>query len=122
MEIQTSKVKYQDDDVIKFEKYLYCFSTVKTGIKKGFEQMKKDFIIASILDYISSYGEVKICTNEREKGQDLLEKAINYQALRTDKPGWRKGKLKIKIIIDIEMEETEPDQPESPLDDIRQKM
>lgn len=47
-----------------------------------------------------------------------FKEGINAEILRVNSKGWQKGKIKIKVTVEFEPDE--PEQPESPLDDIRQ--
>jgi hypothetical protein len=52
----------------------------------------------------------------------MLEQGIDGEVLRIGSKGWQKGKIRIRISVEFCPDESEITQPESPLDDIHQRI
>lgn len=64
---------------------------------------------SEVIDYVIN----KVIPHGYDK--ELLEKGIESEVLKTDGRGWRKGKVRLALVF-------EPDEPESPLDDVRKEI
>ncbi|HEY9853496.1 MAG TPA: KGK domain-containing protein [Leptolyngbyaceae cyanobacterium] len=114
MEFNSYLQKCGNDDVIQFKNNIYKLGQVKTSIEYSF--INKDVIPSVFSSYLSQnkvfmeIPDVKL----------MFEQGLDAEILRIGAKGWEKGKLKIKVTLEFEPDETEIKQPESPLDDLRQ--
>lgn len=46
-----------------------------------------------------------------------FREGIDCEILQPNSPGWKKGKIRLKVVLEFH-----PDEPESPLDDVRQEI
>lgn len=68
---------------------------------------------------LSSISEIlhKYLLSALNSREIFLNKGIPCELLKLGSSKWRKGRLKVKLVLEFY-----PDEPESPLDDIRQMM
>lgn len=125
-----------DDDVIFFEKDTFKVSKLKEMLSQEaknklsqaiyYEETKKfRCYVVGLLSSLS-IGQESIGLNEIQ-----FHSIKDCQILRVSGKGWQKGKLKIQISkltnnqaggVSLEFCSDEPDEPESPLDDIRKRL
>ncbi|MBD2472651.1 KGK domain-containing protein [Nostoc sp. FACHB-145] len=117
-----------DDDVILFQSDTFKISRFKellsTGINNKLYQK-----IHSEQTVIYSLAKVSIVQEIIELGEIQFNFLKNCQILRIGSKGWQKGKLKIQVsksmsdqkqnTVYLEFCPDEPDEHESPLDDLR---
>lgn len=106
MESQNFSFSFSDESVVAFGSVLHKAGRLREALKVVLTSEK---ILKT-----PSQDELKIFS------KDWFEEGINCEALELGDKAWRKGKIKIKV--SIEFHPDEPQAPDSPLDDFRQKI
>ena len=128
MEYNAFLQKCNDDDVLELDNNMIKLSKLKADLKliSSFNQ-NSDALIA-----IAKY--VKLPPLSKEDVRKLFnDDGVDANVLRIGSQGWKKGKIKLKVVLEFcpdepEIEEitqsndAEINQTSSPLDDIRQMM
>ncbi|NJL83256.1 MAG: hypothetical protein HC890_10420 [Chloroflexaceae bacterium] len=83
--------------------------TLLDGKERETVGLPKTQRVDDLIDYVVARLTV------HPEGKKIYQKGISVELLKPDAKGWRKGKLKLCI-------QFIPDEPESPLDDVRQAM
>ena len=125
-----------DDDVVLFEKDTFKVGRLKELAireirKKLSNHIYKDSAPDKRGDYIPAFLNHIFMSEQRLEFSEVQYNSFkNCQILKIGGKGWQKGQLNIKICIKVngnqpdkvclEFYADEPDEPESPLDDIRQ--
>ncbi|KAF3886675.1 MULTISPECIES: KGK domain-containing protein [Nostocales] len=123
-----------DDDVILFEKDTFKISRLKELLSTDMSLKLNQIIYNQQTQkpqglVIGSFAKASIVQEHIELSEIQFHSIKNCQILRICGKGWQKGKLKIQVsqsIINQKLNQVylefcpdEPDDPESPLDDIR---
>lgn len=79
------------------------------------------FMASELTEIIQKIFSVYDCRLSEQEMQALLYNSLNCEVLN---PGdqWKKGKLRLKICLEVSYDETKVENLRSPLDDLRQKM
>ncbi|WLT37122.1 hypothetical protein NON20_14000 [Synechocystis sp. B12] len=102
------------DDIINNQGKLFEFKFVKTVFNGAFLQDV-------------SYAFHQYCKGKKvdfiiEKESDWFEKGVECKILQAGSSGWKKGKIKINVCVEFIPDEPEPNEYQSPLDEIRQEI
>jgi hypothetical protein len=126
-----------DDDVVLLEKDTFKISRLKELVKREIRKKLQYMIYNSQTQmpggYIPGFLSAINVGEERIQFREITFNSFkNCQILQIAGKGWQKGKLKIQISIDpndenrdkiyLEFCPDEPNEPESPLDDIRKRI
>jgi hypothetical protein len=115
-----------EDDVISINEKLYKAKNLKDSLKVFFEeQPSKGYSTGA--SYLSEKLNSLGITTYYSTIISLFTKGLDSEVLKSSTGGWKKGKLKFKLVIEFafEAEETEKNKlPEyqSPLDEIRREI
>lgn len=102
----------QIDDVLCYQKdQLHKINKIKETFKNACFGSTSHHIFELLKRY-----DLKISDHS------LFNDGINCQILKAGSSGWQEGKLKLKVTLEFCLNEPEVDEPESPLDDIRQEI
>lgn len=96
-----------DNDVLSCNDKLF-----KGGKFRQISQEAKDSAFHPIGNVLSYYGI--------SQKSEAIKEGVNIEFLKVGAKDWQKGRLIIKVIVEICPDAPETNQPESPLDDIRQ--
>jgi hypothetical protein len=108
----------RDDDVISLSGKLYKLGEVKDSIN--------DFIESKEYDRMPYYLSEKFRGDKiqvsHQDSLNLLADGVDSEILRIAANGWKKGKFKIKVVVEFIPDESEIPEYQSPLDEIRREM
>ena len=108
----------RDDDVISLSEKLYKLGEVKDSIN--------DFIESGEYNQMPYYLSEKFQRDKIEVSHqdslNLLADGVDSEILKIAADGWKKGKLKIRVIVEFIPDEPEILEYQSPLDEIRREM
>ncbi len=125
MEDNISWHNLSDDDVLSFDR---GDSTFRVG---RFKQLVKQTLDAKEVGYylLQEFQKIGIkvempiyFTGEDTEREKWFIEGADCEIMKTKEPGWKKAKARLKIAIEVWSEEPETSEPESPLDDLRQKL
>jgi len=125
MEDNISWHNLSDDDVLSFDRGNSTFRVgrLKQLLKQTLDTKQVGQVLLQELQQIGikiDSRNYSIADNpERKKW--FIEGA-DCEIMKTKEPGWKKAKVCLKIAIEVWSEEPETSEPESPLDDLRQKL
>ncbi|MEP0872248.1 hypothetical protein NDA01_20760 [Trichocoleus desertorum AS-A10] len=115
---------FDSKDIVSFESQIFKTEKLIEAVNKSFNSSNTGYYLSETL------GQQKIPINVRSFSQSYQEECNEWwfseggdcEVLRPGPQGWQKGKIRIKLKVDVEfcLDEPESDQAESPLDDIRQ--
>jgi hypothetical protein len=125
------------DDVLSFNTTMFKVDKLNKEVSNLLnerqlgKQLSDSFVAQNIS--IKVGGESRGSTNYYTFYENWFGDGIDCEILRIGGKGWKKGKVKIKVQVslefcpdELEIEETQANdeitQPESPLDDLRQKI
>jgi hypothetical protein len=115
MEYNSHLENCSDDDVLAFaSNHMVKIGLFKNAVNYAFTDK---YMVASTLS--SALSEKGVQINETIK---VFAEGRDCEILKIDAKGWQKGKLRIRVSVDFIPDEAEISQPESPLDDLRQKL
>ncbi|MBD2566761.1 KGK domain-containing protein [Anabaena lutea] len=117
MEDKFKLIEFNDDDVIESNDWTYKFSKLKQALEKV--SANTSFLTA----FWNVLREQKIYYIERHNyyNTECFTEGMDVKILNLGSQSWKKGKLKFKLSIEfyVEEEDTQIQEPESPLDDLR---
>ena len=117
MEDNSYLPEYGNDDVLCLESgKLFKVGKFREAVKSAFTDEKK---VPSWLSSELSQEGVEVNRSDTKK---MWEQGIDGEVLRIGSKGWQKGKIRIRISVEFCPDEPEITQPESPLDDIHQRI
>lgn len=103
----------RDDDVITLSNKLYKLGDVKESLDKFLSSspyhLSHDFNCQSL-----SISDQTAC--------ELFAEGTGCEILKIASEGWKKGKLKIKILLEFIPDPADPSEYQSPLDEIRREI
>ncbi|MEB3178429.1 MAG: KGK domain-containing protein [Nostocaceae cyanobacterium] len=115
MEYNSHLENCSDDDVLAFSSnHMFKIGLLKTAVSYAFTDK---YQVSSILS--SALSEKGVHIHETIK---VFAEGKDCEILKIGAKGWQKGKLRIRVSVDFIPDEPETSQPESPLDDLRQKL
>ena len=129
MENMSSRYSLNDfdsKDIVSFDSQLFKVDQLTEALKKAFNSR----YIGSNLHEALVNQAVPIDTHnfsgayQEECNEWWFDEGGECEVLRPGPQGWQKGKIRIKVKVDLEfcLDEPEIAQAESPLDDIRQML
>lgn len=81
----------------------------------------RDYLISSLISYLINKKGVSL--PDGKKADEFGEDGVECKVLKTDGKGWKKAKMRFRLVLEIEMEDFEVEAVDvSPLDDIRQSI
>lgn len=128
MEFNYYLQKCGDNDVISFSNEMCKLGNFKQAIESAFRGKVADGLIESLESSqikgirIGEYVSWGRGSRFQYANYKWFSEGKDCEILRIGAKGWEKGKLKIKVTLEFEPDETEIKQPESPLDDLRQML
>ena len=96
-----------NNDVLGCNNILFKAGKFRQAFKEA-----KNRAIEQIGYALSSYG--------MSKQSEVFKEGVDIEFLKVGAKDWRKGRLRIKVIVELCPDEPGTNQPESPLDDLRQ--
>jgi hypothetical protein len=105
----------RDDDILEQQEQLFKFGKIKSALESAF-----DNDIPTAL--AGHFNNKNVHFSLLEKLSDWFTKGIDCQILKAGSDGWKKGKLKIRVIVEFIPDEPEIPEYQSPLDEIRREM
>ncbi|EAW38715.1 KGK domain-containing protein [Lyngbya sp. PCC 8106] len=112
-----------ENDVISFEDETYKLSSLKHKIIA----VLTGWVAENFVDDLESRG-VKCASINKSESQlefsngEWFNEGKKCEILKLGSTGWKKGKVRLKVIVEFCPDEPELSEPESPLDDLRQKL
>jgi hypothetical protein len=104
------------DTALSFPKCMFKLGSFIAEVKKAFESKGLD----ALGDTFKHRGGIPVWGDkERER---WLGDGVDCEILKPGAKGWQKGKIRIRVSIEFCPDQPEISQPESPLDDIRQRI
>ena len=115
---------FDERDIVSFESQLFKVVQLRESIRKSFNSTS----VGAYLHQALAQQKIPINTQnfassyQSELDEWLFDAGGECEVLRPGPQGWQKGKIRIRVKVDLEfcLDEPESDQAESPLDDIRQ--
>lgn len=91
-------------------------------ITQVLEKMQETFSDQNLGNLV--YPRITISGVDNRNSANWLEDGVNCEILQPGGKGWQKGKMRLKVNVEVEFIPDEPEavKPESPLDDLRQKL
>jgi KGK domain len=114
MELNDYLNNCQIDDVL-------CFENDKLFKMLKIQEACQSVII-DILSHDLQQGLSSQPHNIQIEQVSWFKNGVDCKILRAGSNGWEKGKLKLKVTLEFCPDEPEVNEPESPLDDIRQEI
>jgi hypothetical protein len=121
MDELSRKIPLNDDDCIEFNN--------NTAIRLGKFKAAMGDLNEMIQNNFSSHNfkvcEKKYTNNRHVYPLNFIEDGVPCEVLKVNSQGWQKGVLKIKVIVEFyadELIEELQQEPESPLEEIRQML
>lgn len=122
MEYNSYLPEYGDDDVLMFQETMFKVVKFRKAIENAFNSYLPQHLQSSLAN-----NSINITT------KNCFGDGMNCEVLKINSKGWKKGKVRIRVSLEFcpdepDVEEIpvsnqlEINQPESPLDDIRQMM
>nr|WP_290220952.1 KGK domain-containing protein [Trichocoleus desertorum] len=115
---------FDSKDIVSFDSRLFKVEQLTEALKNAFnsryvgpylyEALAQQNVPIDTRSFSDAYRE--------ESNEWWFSEGGNCEVLRPGPQGWQKGKIRIRVKVDLEFcpDETENDQTESTLDDIRQ--
>jgi hypothetical protein len=115
---------FDEKDIVSFESQLFKVFQLRESIRKAFNTPN----VGAYLHQALSQHKIPINTQSfansyhSEFDEWLFDGGGDCEVLRPGIQGWQKGKIRIRLKVDVEFcaDEPENESTESPLDDIRQ--
>ncbi len=112
-----------DNDVISFEDETYKLSSLKHKVIA----VLTGWVAENFVDDLESRGVKCAAINKSESELEFsngewFHNGKECEILKLGSTGWTKGKVRLKVIVEFCPDEPEVSEPESPLDDLRQKL
>jgi hypothetical protein len=104
----------RDNDVLEQQATLFKIGKVKSALESAFDNN----IPTALANYF--YNNVQLSL--LGKLTDWFTQGIDCQILKAGSDGWKKGKIKIRVIVEFIPDEPEIPECQSPLDEIRREM
>ncbi len=126
MELNEFLKQCNDDDVLSFRNGLFKVGRIKANLKTFFLTQVPD-VLYEFLKNVNIdikpmreaiYHSRQINPSLVQSNDLWFQEGVDVEILRLGASNWQKGKMKIKVILEFEPDE--PEQPKSPLDDIRE--
>lgn len=115
---------FDTKDIVSFESQLFKVEQVIEAITDSFNSGDTGYYLNSSLTQQKVPISVRTFSDayQEECNEWWFSEGGDCEILRPGPQGWQKGKIRIKVKVDLEFcpDEPETDQTESPLDDIRQ--
>ena len=105
----------RDDDILEQTEKLFKVGKVKSALQSAFDNAIPD----SLTRHLNN-NQVQIAV--QNELTDWFTKGVDCQILKAGSDGWKKGKLKIRVIVEFIPDEPEILEYQSPLDEIRREM
>jgi len=117
MEYNDYLQKCGNDDVIEFVNTSFKLEKLKKILEYAYTNQNKIpySILSAFEENGARLGQVSVI-------QKLLADGLDAEVLKIGAKNWQKGKIRVKVILEFQSDEPEKVQPESPLDDLRQKL
>jgi hypothetical protein len=113
-----------DDDVFELFYKLFKVQTLKNALNVSFNNKIKH----ELVEQLNSHG-INTLNQTNPKGHVTVNKSdiwfddgADCRILRVGADGWKKGRVKINVSVEFVPDEPEPNEYQSPLDEIRQEM
>lgn len=125
---------YGDDDVCSFGSTMFKVGKLRQVMESAIAQYLEPAVAESFKSNQLQINTMKYDTESRRNiQQQWFGEGIESETLKIGGKGWQKGKVKIRITVEFcpdkpEVDETsennnsETNQPESPLDDLRRQL
>lgn len=115
--------EFEDDDVIAFGEILMKIGKFREVMKSGSSGIHQDIQKA----FENNNLRVRLEKYDRQSRKNVTQSwtsdtGVDSEILRVQDNQWKKGKVKVKVIVEFCYDEPETEQLESPLDDIRQSL
>jgi hypothetical protein len=118
---------FNENDIVCFKEQLFKVCQLREAVKEAFNYRDVGYCLCYTL---KDHQEVPINVSnfgsnyQDECGEWWFSDGGDCEILRPGNQGWQKGKIRIKVRVDLEFcpNEAETQLIESPLDDIRQAM
>ncbi len=128
MEYNAFLQKCNDDDVLELDNNMIKLSKLRSDLKLVSSFNQNSEALVAIAKYVKSP-----LLSKKDVEKLFNDDGVDANVLRIGSQGWKKGKIKLKIVLEFcpdepEIEQVtqsndlEMNQPESPLDDIRRMM
>jgi hypothetical protein len=128
MEYNAFLQKCNDDDVLELDNNMIKLSKLRSDLKLVSSFNQNSEALVAIAKYVKS-----TLLSKKDVEKLFNDDGVDANVLRIGSQGWKKGKIKLKIVLEFcpdepEIEQVtqsndlEMNQPESPLDDIRRMM
>lgn len=125
MEDNISWHNLSDDDVLSFDRgdYTFRLGRFKQLLKHTLDTKGVGYELLKELQALGMKLEMpRTSTGQHPEREKWFLEGADCEIMKTKEPGWKKGKIRLKIAIEVWSEEPETSEPESPLDDLRQKL
>ena len=105
----------RDDDILEQQEKLFKVGKVKSALQSSFDRD----IPNSLTNHLTNQ---QVQLSVPSKPTDWFAEGVDCQILKAGSDGWKKGKLKIRVIVEFNPDEPEILEYQSPLDEIRREM
>lgn len=128
MEYNAFLQKCNDDDVLELDNNMIKLSKLRSDLKLVSSFNQNSEALVAIAKYVKSP-----LLSKKDVEKLFNDDGVDANVLRIGSQGWKKGKIKLKIVLEFcpdepeieqvtQSKDLEMNQPESPLDDIRRMM
>ncbi len=128
MEYNAFLQKCNDDDVLELDNNMIKLSKLRSDLKLVSSFNQNSEALVAIAKYVKS-----TLLSKKDVEKLFNDDGVDANVLRIGSQGWKKGKIKLKIVLEFcpdepeieqvtQSKDLEMNQPESPLDDIRRMM
>ncbi len=112
-----------ENDVFSFQDETYKVGSLKDKIITALTGRVSRSFVSSLKDYQGVKNAAIEHSDELEDPNgEWFNKGKECEILKPGSTGWQKGKVRLKVIVEFCPDEPEVSEPESPLDDLRQKL
>ena len=105
-----------DDTVVSWKETTFKVSLLKKKIREALSVDKPLGAVYEVIRYSIDHSSYK----------QMLSEGIDCEILEPGAKGWQKGKMRLQVNVEVapipDKPEPETTEPESPLDDLRQKL
>ncbi|MGL5806098.1 MAG: KGK domain-containing protein [Xenococcaceae cyanobacterium] len=108
-----------NNDALEFQAGAYRAKKIAENIKAAFQQQGLGDLLYS---WLKDKYQINInpILNEERNSWNWFDKGIECEILKVGAKDWQKGKVRLKVTLEFELDESEDNNSDSPLDDIRQ--
>lgn len=111
------------NDVFSFQEETHKVGRIKDKVITALTATVSRYFVSSLRDEYGVKNAAIAYSDELEDPNgEWFYNGKECEILKLGSTGWQKGKVRLKVIVEFCPDEPEVSEPESPLDDLRQKL